>query len=127
MTIPDDHLPPRLQDALRQAYRTNEPFSADRDAVVLAAFRPARRRWIPLSAAAGIALLLTGGLLYHLGAGSAAGPGYVRTGDIRDAFYVARELAAGQQVAGDWDANHDGRVDNGDVRQLAMLAVRISP
>ncbi|HVS72495.1 MAG TPA: hypothetical protein VHQ47_14665, partial [Phycisphaerae bacterium] len=54
------------------------------------------------------------------------GGGYVRTGDIRDAYFVARELAAGDggAVRG-WDQNGDGVVDDGDVKALAMAAVRL--
>jgi hypothetical protein len=51
--------------------------------------------------------------------------GYVRTGDIRDAFYVARAVEAGRGLDKGWDVNGDGKVDGGDVRVLAMAAVRV--
>jgi hypothetical protein len=57
-----------------------------------------------------------------------ASAAYVRTGDIRDAFYVARELEqrhGAREVSMTFDENHDGKVDREDVGLLAMAAVRL--
>ena len=52
-------------------------------------------------------------------------PARERTGDIRDAFALARALRDGAQVSAADDFNHDGSVDGADVRALAMVAVSL--
>jgi hypothetical protein len=44
--------------------------------------------------------------------------------DILDAFLIARRLRDGGTIPGEWDLTGDGSVDDGDVRHLALLAVR---
>jgi len=44
---------------------------------------------------------------------------------ILDAFSVARAIQAGEPVREEWDVNHDGTVDQGDVNGLITLAVRL--
>jgi hypothetical protein len=51
--------------------------------------------------------------------------GYERTGDIRDAFYVARQIKQHRALDGTWDVNKDGVVDAKDVRSLAVAAVKV--
>jgi hypothetical protein len=44
--------------------------------------------------------------------------------DIRDAYYLARQIKAGVRDAA-WDVNHDGVVDQKDVDELGAAAVRL--
>lgn len=71
-----------------------------------------------LLAAASVALVVS--LTLHQEA-----PLRASTGDIRDAFALARTLRDGAKVSPADDANHDGRVDGADVRTLAMAAVAL--
>ena len=130
----DLDLPPRMKEALRGLY-SGGGISANRDAEILRVAKEAgiaagRRRWrwaVGMGLAAAVALagtlwMVEGGGGRH-GAKEAA---YVRTGDIRDAYYLARQLKAGHSPkdAGAWDANHDGKIDDGDVQALAVAAVK---
>jgi hypothetical protein len=123
--LPED--PARLAAELKQAFGPPSPAAAawaSRDARVMAAFgarRGWRWGWIGGALAASVALAAGVGI-WRIESRPAA---YVRTGDIRDAYYVARAVAAGKPVDKQWDANGDGRIDNGDARALAMLAVRV--
>jgi hypothetical protein len=47
--------------------------------------------------------------------------------DILDAFRLARQIASGGAMDSRWDLNADGRVDQGDVDQVAAAAVRLEP
>ena len=47
--------------------------------------------------------------------------------DILDAFRLARQIASGDPMDTRWDLNGDGRVDQGDVDQVAAAAVRLEP
>ena len=51
-------------------------------------------------------------------------PALDRSVDIRDAYYLARELKAGVHDPA-WDVNHDGVVDQKDVDALAKEAVSL--
>jgi hypothetical protein len=120
-----------------------------RDQSILAAARAAAGggRRFGWKAAAGLAIaacVALAGTLFvvergagHGGAGSGApvAQAYQRTGDIRDAFYLARQLAkessdgkkqeAGSQLPAFWDVNRDGVVDQADVNALAVAAVAL--
>jgi hypothetical protein len=124
--LPDDPVPAALVSGLKQAFGPPAPAAnwASRDARVMAAFgarRGWRWGWIGGALAASVALAAGIGV-WRMESRPAD---YVRTGDIRDAYYVARAVAAGKSIDKQWDANADGRVDDGDVRTLAMLAVRV--
>lgn len=125
-------LPPALVAALRQAHAGAAPARAGFDAAVLAqakseltALYAARRRrmkfaaWLGgglgVAAAVALAVLLT----------LQEPAGRPRTGDIRDAFALARALRDGVPTVADDDRNHDGAVDGNDVRLLAFAAVAL--
>ena len=44
---------------------------------------------------------------------------------ILDAFRVARIIRAGECGKKEWDANHDGTIDQADVHELVTAAVRL--
>ena len=133
MTRPDEDL--RLPDPLAGELRSlfaPPAFPAMRDGPILAAARSAgrinrARRWrLPASIGIAAALAIAATLMWlpHRG----AAPGYARTGDIRDAFYLARHLQKHDALEGSaWDANHDGLIDEKDVQSLAMAAVKVTP
>jgi hypothetical protein len=60
---------------------------------------------------------------------------YAPTGDIRDAYYLARQLQHASDGKGNpalegpsrefWDANRDGRIDRTDVDLLALAVVQL--
>jgi hypothetical protein len=126
--------------ALFAAPQAGAAMRAQRDNAILQAARLAgdeelRWRWrrrvawaIGMAAALAVAAGL--GVEFWPG-GSGSGGGrrmaevVARTGDIRDAFYVARELKAQKALDGTWDANGDGVVDENDVRVLAVAAVSV--
>jgi len=115
-------LPASLKGDLRRAYAAG-PVPAEMDALIL---RPRRRLWPRgLIAAAVAAVALIGGGVYFGTMHRPVAVAYQRTGDIRDAFYLARTLERQQHVEAGWDQNADGRVDRDDVRQLAQLAVKL--
>ena len=137
MEPPDDNLdlPQNLKAALRGLYGPAAPFRGD-DTRILTAARAAgtpqtgRWRWaVGMGIAAAVALAAT---LYTVvrppgERHSAVAVTYVKTGDIRDAFFVARQLKAHQALEATWDANGDGIVDEKDCRVLAAAAVSLSP
>jgi hypothetical protein len=45
--------------------------------------------------------------------------------DILDAFTLARQLKSGPVHEPRWDVNHDGTVDERDVRAIAVEVVRL--
>ena len=45
--------------------------------------------------------------------------------DILDAFALARHIERRGAAGGDWDFNHDGRVDQLDIDAVALSAVRL--
>jgi hypothetical protein len=134
MTHPNDNLdlPPELRKSLREMFGGPE-FPAGRDAGILATAKR-RVRWpqrviIAGGIAAAVALAATLFLVqsdHHSAMHVAGEAAYVRTGDIRDAFYVARELKAKKALEANWDANGDGVVDEKDVQTLALAAVKLS-
>jgi len=142
---PQDRLPERLEEALRQSASKRIPVSQERDEKVLLGCREqlrgkfGRARWqqrIIWAAAALVVLALFGwSLIYRVGngprdrgtaefAGNAAdlnGNGRV---DIFDAFVLARGIRDGR-TGTTWDINRDAVVDAKDVLAIAQLAVRI--
>jgi hypothetical protein len=128
MERPDENLdlPQDLKAALRGMYTPPTPLRAD-DARILAASRmagtrlPSRWKWaVGMGIAAAVAVTASV-MLVERGGRS----GYARTGDIRDAFYVARELKSHRALEAAWDSNGDGIVDEKDVHALAAAAVRL--
>ena len=75
------------------------------------------------------AVALAAGIMWRQYSGPA--PAYARTGDIRDAVYLARQIKAHHGTGlpnareGSWDANGDGVIDQRDVRLLALAAVKL--
>jgi hypothetical protein len=136
-------LPRELQEELRGLYGSARGMN-ERDAEILSAARQAgeaaltRRRYWRRMGAVGMAaaVALVAGLLWRQipGGGVATEKPYARTGDIRDAYYVARQLKAAhtsgtptpQALEGQWDANRDRVVDEKDVRVLALAAVKLT-
>lgn len=118
-------LPTSLKGDLRRAYAAG-PVPAEMDALIL---RPRRRVWPRgvggLIAAAVAAVALIGGGVYFGTLHRPVAVAYQRTGDIRDAYLLARALDEKRPVDARWDQNADGRVDRDDVRQLAQLAVKL--
>jgi hypothetical protein len=106
---------------------------ASRDAALFAALRrapaPAARLW-RLVAGAGLAAAVALAATVHWYAPRQS-PAYARTGDIRDAYSLARALqresSDGKKTPAWWDANHDGRVDSADVDALALAVVQLNP
>jgi hypothetical protein len=119
-------LPDGLVRELRAAYRPAGGMPQEADRRVTAAFGRRWRwwGWRGAAAAAAVGVVIGGGVWWQMEQG-AKPVAYARTGDIRDAFYVAREVRAGKQLDAGWDANGDGRVDENDARVLAMMAVRV--
>jgi len=146
-------LPAALERELRQLYAgpgqgQRGAISREHDASILAAARRAGaeagtstwRRW-RTAGAIGIAaaVAVAAGVLWNqFGTHGPATPytaatarresaiPYARTGDIRDAFYVARRLKTHQALERGWDVNGDGVVDDADVNALAMAAVKVA-
>jgi predicted anti-sigma-YlaC factor YlaD len=83
---------------------------------ILAQARP-RRLWRPVAAAA--ALLIGVGIWF------ASRPAIPRRLDIVDAYSLAVRLRAGQKIETAWDINHDGKVDEQDVEEIARRSVSI--
>ena len=142
MDRPDDSfdLPPDLKKDLHALY--TPPTFRGNDQSILNAARAAgvrrtgHRRWaVGMGIAAAVAIAAG---LFALQAGHVADSGRPQvaitavpiseptaTGDIRDAFYVARQLKAHGALEERWDANHDGVVDARDVQSLAVAAVHV--
>ena len=134
-------LPGEVREGLRGLYGPREGMGRARDAGILAAARRAGEiqswNWwgvaMRVGVAAAIIMMVGAILLPSLGrarshakrAVSTADRMSVRTGDIRDAYFVARGLKEGRKLEGPWDANGDGKVDAVDVSALAMAAVRV--
>jgi len=120
-------LPEELERELKGLFSTTAVWPAGRDGAVLAAVwrgRFERQRFWRRMGMIGIAAAVA------VAAGTwwqnvSAGRPYARTGDIRDALHLARAIQAGNTIGGGWDMNRDGRVDEKDVRILAMAAVRL--
>ncbi len=146
MDTQNDNFEERLAGGLKDLYAAPK-FPGD-DARILAAARSAgeaalrghgRGRWrwqVGFGIAAAVAL--AAGLYWSefrngsAGVPSAAPPAalaasYTHTGDIRDAYFVARQLKRHQTLAAGWDSNGDGVVDQKDVQALALAAVRLPP
>ena len=142
-------LPENIHSELRALYTPARGMNI-RDAEILAAARQAgdafraatvRERFLAvrpqrywrLIGAVGIAaaVALAAGLMWHQYS-SVHTPVYARTGDIRDAFYLAREIKSHggkdlqtSALEGSWDANGDGVINEKDVRLLALAAVKV--
>lgn len=136
MTRDDDNLelPQRLKGELKQLFSPGGAFPAAagaRDQEILRkAMRgragPRWRRWVMSGAVAAAVAVVVGGVVWWQAAGAPrSANNYVRTGDVRDAFYLARELKRGHVVENRWDANNDGRVDESDVKMVALAAVKV--
>jgi hypothetical protein len=100
--------------ALLVPARVEIPVGLTRDILALA--RP-RRVWRPVAAAA--ALLIGFGIWF------AARPVTAERLDIVDAYSLAVRLRAGQKIEARWDVNHDGRIDERDVEEIARRSVAI--
>ena len=113
----------RLQRELKSMFAPPTPMGNARDNVILAAAHhagTAASRWkyrVAWAMGVAAALSVTAGLLWPRP--------YERIGDIRDAFYVAREIKTHQTLDKTWDTNKDGVVDEKDVRALALAAVKL--
>ena len=119
-----ENLPAGLRGDLAGLY--GPPAWAGRDAEILAAMRRRPRRWpMPMGVAAAVLVAAGLALWARTNHPASAPPAYARTGDIRDAFYLDRQLHAHAAVSSTWDVNHDGAVDEKDVRSLALAAVQI--
>ena len=126
----DDNLelPEGLRRDLSTLYGARKAAPAERDVEILAAARRAGRgyggRWrmmVGTGIAAAVALAI--GIAWDQY--GSRNESYARTGDIRDAFYVARQIKAHRALPASWDANGDGVVDEKDVQMLALAAVKI--
>ena len=134
-------LPSELKRDLRDLYTPGASFRGNDQGILNAARaagtrRTGHRRWaVGIGVAAAVAIAVG---LFALQAGHVPDSGGPRaamspmpiseptaTGDIRDAFYVARELKAHATLNQRWDANHDGIIDTRDVQALAVAAVRV--
>lgn len=131
MVLADDHdptLPEPLVRELRELYAP-PAFPGGRDAELLAAARRAGARQTGsrhfLRWAAGIAAAVALATLIWQSQLRPNQTAYARTGDIRDAFYVARQLKAHARLDTRWDVNGDGIVDDRDVQALALAAVKL--
>src|SRR5947209_6501283 len=113
-------LPEGVKGELRGLYR-GPGFPEGRDGGILAGARRAGdgviwgRRWRRIGAVGiAAAVMLVAGVWWNqferAGQPVAVAPAatYQRTGDIRDAFYVARAIAAHQTLEANWDVNGDG-------------------
>lgn len=134
-------LPESLQQELRGLYSPPLPGAmASRDAAILAAARRAgasRRSWrLAVGSGLAAAVALAASLYWSIPAPpapTAAASAYARTGDIRDAYYLARQLKQASDGNGTpaldsrgyWDANRDGRIDRTDVDALALAVVQL--
>lgn len=137
--------PPRLRAGLVVIERVHDGRLAELDERVLGSARRRRarqrvmRRWAyGLTAAAGLAVAVWGGLLVSARLGMSEG-GHVasgserrgsadgaRTGTILDAYALARAMRDGRSLGASWDINGDGEVNQRDVDELARRAVRVS-
>jgi len=156
-TDPDERVPERLQRDLRGLFAPPGAVPPQIDRAIMGQARRRlarprrmilRLRWaggIAAAAAAiviGVALLnpqseimsppaLTGGRdPQSIRPGLAEGRADIDNNgrvDILDAFRLARQLASGDPMDTRWDLNGDGRVDQGDVDQVAAAAVRLEP
>jgi hypothetical protein len=133
-------LPAEIREGLAGLYRPVGGAGAGmngRDGALLAAARRAGegaraarlwRKWGAAGVAAAVVLSI--GVLWNLRGGEHGtnSHSYVRTGDIRDAYYLARQIKDGdaQTLGGNWDANADGTVNADDVRVLALAAVKLN-
>ena len=121
--LPSD---PQLQKDLQGLFAPPR-FRAERDAAILsAARRPRRTYWraVGLAIAAAVAVAATLFVFAERNR-QQENAAYARTGDIRDAFYVARQLKAHAALEAQWDATGDGKVDDADVEALRFAAVRL--
>ncbi len=131
-------VPPALKEELRAIARPGFDVPGNVDVAIGEAahchFRSAARHrivrlWAPIAAAAA-AILLVFALGRYEG-GRAGTPGIPvhasarRPDTILDAFALARRLKAGERPGPEWDYNADGTVDDRDVHELAMAAVRL--
>jgi hypothetical protein len=134
-TDPFDDLPPALKAELRALHAPPDALPPLRDEAILhaahaalAAGRARRWRW-GLAGGMAAALAITAGLWWSHPQDASApvvAARYAPTGDIRDAFYVARRLqGAPPDLDPSWDVNRDGRIDVQDVQSLALAAVKI--
>jgi hypothetical protein len=132
-------LPERLARELHDLYTPASPMTASRDAATIAAARqqfPAARsrRW-RMAVGAGLAAAVAVAAALYSVSNRAAPDAYVRTGDIRDAYFLARTIESASDGKKEihpvpstllpWDANVDGRIDRVDVQALALAAVHI--
>jgi hypothetical protein len=137
-TDPDDlDLPPRLAEALRDAYAHRPTIPADRERLLLSSARTRfdqqarRRRLVRWTSgfAAGLAAVLA--VVVWLNRPTPARPtlaGDLNADgklDIVDALVLARHVQANDPADKAWDTNRDGRVDQNDVDTLATAAVRL--
>jgi len=130
----DENLPERVKGELKGMYSPRGAFPAGRDERILSHIAPAlagmgsprrewwARRWAMSGAVAAAVAIVVGGIWW---AASPHEVAYVRTGDVRDAFYLARELKAGKVMGKEWDVVGNGVVDQRSVQALAMAAVSI--
>jgi hypothetical protein len=132
-------LPPRLADAVRDAYTHRVAIPRRLDDALLATARAKfeRRRRTRLmirwgtGLAAGLAAAITLALVLHRPSHSPAQT--LAKGDLNadgrvtmvDALVLARRIAAKDPVDPAWDTNADGRVDQQDVDALAAAAVNL--
>jgi hypothetical protein len=143
-------LPENLKSDLRGLFDNTPPYRGDDQAILSAARSAGRpvhkgRRWavgIGIAAAVAIAAILLpwGGdvpeatqVASHSEAPAApalakttALQPYTATGDIRDAYFVARSLQTSAKLDARWDTNGDGSVDSKDSDALAAAAVSLS-
>jgi hypothetical protein len=139
----DDKFESRLSAELKCLYAG--PRARGEDEAILAAARSAGEaavrgrgwRWrvgVGLAAAVAIAAGVMGVERFGRQARPAAAPSMeaaatpapnAPTGDIRDAYTVARGLKEGKILGAMWDNNGDGVVDQKDVQALAVAAVRL--
>ncbi len=132
---PDDRMPDGLKADLEVLYRRTVPVPPGVDEAILVLARRRRVAWpwamagsaAAIAAAVGLAVWLhSPGASERFARTPLALAEYTRTGDIRDAFFLARQLKAGVRPGLRWDTNGDGVVDQRDVDALAMDAVRLS-
>ncbi|MEI8195403.1 MAG: hypothetical protein WCI73_05790 [Phycisphaerae bacterium] len=119
----NDDIPAQLRADLRALYGRAPSVPAELDAHITTLarqrFQARRQRALLLwggSMAAAAGLLIAAGLALR------PAP-YQRHGDIRDAFYLSRQLKSGAAIDRQWDINGDNRIDQQDVDALAASAV----